>query len=172
MSEIILIQGSLSQRSHTAIVVKKTAELLEGMGVSHEVMDLRELDMDFCDARPIHDYSQDMQVAHEKLLNAKAIIFGMPVYCYSISGPLKNFIDIHSKAWEGKVAGIICNSGGPNSYLASAELIKILSFETKTLTVQPTVYSTATDFMGDAIESETVLLKINEMVESLLAMVH
>tara|TARA_Y100001936_G_C16036583_1_gene648958 strand:+ start:249 stop:440 length:192 start_codon:yes stop_codon:yes gene_type:complete len=59
---------------------------------------------------------------------ADGLIIGMPVFCFSVSGPLKNFTDITSSAMEEKVAGIFCTTGGSMSYLASADLAKILAY--------------------------------------------
>jgi multimeric flavodoxin WrbA len=35
-----------------------------------------------------------LQDAYKRIEDAEAIIFGMPVYQYSMSGVLKNFVDI------------------------------------------------------------------------------
>ena len=92
----------------------------------------------------------------------------MPVYCYSVSGVLKNFLDITCSAMENKYAGIVCNAGGVMSYLASADLMKILSYEVHALTVQPTVYAWGDDFKNGKITNEKVLHKAVHMVEKLM----
>ena len=103
--------------------------------------------------------------------SVKGYIIGMPVYCYSVSGVLKNFLDITCGAMENKVCGIVCNAGGVMSYLASAELMKILSYEVQCLSVQPTVYGWGKDFQDGKIVNEKILAKANEMVEKLMTVV-
>ena len=169
MSNIVVIQGSLNPNSRTAIVTQKTAEVLTEKGISFETIDLRELEMEFCDGRELEEYNQDMQDAYQKMEAADAYIIGMPVYQYSIAGPLKNFLDITMGAMKGeKPVGIICNSGGVRSYLASAELMKALSFEVSALCVQPTVHTWAGDFEDGAIKDPKIVEKIEKMVNAIL----
>jgi len=130
-------------------------------------MDLRDLDLQFCDGRSLNEYNQDLQNAYKKLEQAQAFIFGMPVYCYSVSGPLKHFIDITSGAMENKVAGILCNAGGNRSYMASAEVGKILAYESHVTVVQPTVYCRYEDYNDEGQMSEKVKSKIRDMVSTL-----
>jgi len=57
-------------------------------------IDLRNIKMELCDARSLEQYSDDLQKVFAKLQEQEAVIFGMPVYQYTMSGVLKNFIDI------------------------------------------------------------------------------
>mgnify|MGYP001296316130 FL=1 len=98
------------------------------------------------------------------------MIIGMPVYCYSVSGPLKNLIDITSSAMENKVAGILCTTGSSMSYLASADLAKILAYESQVLSVQPVVCSSYEDFKNGKLESQKVHDKLNAMIEALISL--
>ncbi len=170
MPKILLIQGSLSPTSKTALVVEETAAALKEKNVDCEIVDLRELKMEFCDGRPLKEYNQDVQDAYRKMEEADAYVFGMPVYCYSVSGALKNFIDIVSGAMETKpkYAGILCNMGGVSSFMACGDLIKILSFESHVLSVQPIPHSNANDFADGKLTSDKVRAKIRQMVDSLL----
>ncbi len=171
MVKIVLIQGSLSKKSKTSIVLEKAAEILEKKGVSYEMLDLRKLNMEFCDGRPLEEYNNDMQKAYHILKSADAYIIGMPVYQYSVSGPLKNFLDIVSGAMKRKIAGIVCVSGGTRSYLASQDLMKILSFEVHVVSVQPTVHASKEDFDGQQIVNPKIIEKIEGMVDSILRFV-
>lgn len=171
MPKIILIQGSLNPDSNTARLVAATARELEARQVEHEIIDLRDLDMQFCDARPMKDYNDDTKTVHKKLMDAQGFIFGMPVYCYSLSGALKNFIDIHSSAMEKKYAGILCNAGGKASYMALADLERILAFESHVTTVQPPVFTTYEDYEENELSSEKTRNKIRDMLDHLLACV-
>jgi len=167
MAKILMIQGSLSKDSRTAILVRETRQELERRHLEHETLDLRDLDLQFCDGRSLQEYNRDMQNAYKKLEQARAFIFGMPVYCFSVSGPLKNFIDITSGAMENKIAGILCNAGGNRSYMASAELSKILAYESQVTVIQPTVYSSYEDYDEEGLMSEKVKSKIADMVSTL-----
>jgi len=163
MSTIVLIQGSLNPTSRTSIVVDAFAKELRKRNIDHEIIDLRSLNMELCDGRTLKEYPQDLQDAYEKISQAKIIIFGMPVYCFSVSGPLKNFIDIVSKSMIDKIAAVLCNAGGARSYLAAGDLMKILSFESSMTTLQPIVKTNKTDFQ----DGEIITSKVHEKIQQL-----
>ncbi len=165
---ILLIQGSLNPESNTSVLIDEAAKIVKGRGFHAEVLDLRKADMDFCDGRSIEKYNKDTQGVYERIQAADAYIFGMPVYSYSISGALKNMIDITGPAMQGKVAGILCNSGGPRSYLASVDLMKVLSYEADVTTVQPIVHTDRATFRDGKIFDDHALELINEMVDGLV----
>mgnify|MGYP004001632167 FL=1 len=165
MPKILIIQGSLNPNSKTAIVAKAAGKILQGLeNVDCETLDLRSLDMQFCDGRKLQDYNSDAQKDYKMVDGVDGMIIGMPVYCYSVSGPLKNFIDIIASAMENKPAGILCTAGSSMSYLASSDLAKILAYESHVLSVQPVVCSSYEDFKDGKLESEKVVEKLIAMI--------
>lgn len=167
MSRVVLIQGSLNKESRTAILIDHAAEKLKGAGLKTNILDLRNIQMEFCDGRSLKEYHPEVQQAYQALEAADAFIVGMPVYCYSVSGPLKNFIDITSGAMDRKIAGILCNAGGQQSYMASADLSNILAYESHVTTLQPIVYSSYDDFDDQTLTGDKVKSKIQELVDHL-----
>ncbi len=168
MSSILLIQGSLNPSSKTAKVIEQAANELKNRGEDYEILDLRHLNLPFCDGRSLAKYNEDTREAYRKMENAKAYIWGMPVYCFSVSGPLKNFIDLTAGAMENKVSATICNAGGNRSYMALEDLSRILAFEARVVTVQPAVYTTYEDFEDGVLINEKIRERINEMIDALL----
>lgn len=168
MKKICVIQGSLSKDSKTRIVIDKVIESLESKEVQVELIDLRDLELQFCDGRDIEQYNDDMQKAYRTMLASDAFVIGMPVYCYSFSGVLKNFLDITCDAMAEKPFGIVCNSGGPRSYLASADLVKMLTFEVNCLPVFPTIHTSSGDFENGEIKNAKIFEKIENMTDNLL----
>ena len=69
---------------------------------------------------------------------------------------------------EEKAAGIICTAGSSMSYLASADLAKILAYESHVLSIQPVVCSSYEDFNNGRLESQKVYEKLNRMIEALV----
>ena len=167
MSQVVLIQGSLNKDSRTAILIDHAAEEMKRAGLEAVHLDLRNIQMEFCDGRPLREYHPEMQQAYQAIEKADAFVIGMPVYCYSVSGPLKNFIDITSGAMEKKIAGILCNAGGNRSYMASADLSNILAYESHVTTVQPIVFSSYEDYDDQSLTGAKVKSKIRELVDHL-----
>lgn len=166
-SKIVMVQGSLSKDSKTAVVVAETEKVLQSRKLDFETLDLRSLKMEFCDGRNLEDYNADMRKAYRLLESAKGFIFAMPVYCWSASGVVKNLIDVVSGALENKVAGILCNAGGNRSFMASAGLINVLYYESGVTTVHPVVYTSYEDFQDGKLVAEKPLAKISVMVDAL-----
>ncbi|RMG25140.1 MAG: NADPH-dependent oxidoreductase [Methanobacteriota archaeon] len=170
MPKIVLIQSSLNPRSRTAIVLEETRKKLVERGTEAEILDLRDYDIPFCDGRSLDEYPESVQRIRPILESADAFIIGFPVYMYTFSGVVKNFLDIFSSYFERKICGIVMNAGGSNCYLASRDLINSMNFEVGTVFVQPTVYSYSSHFdeTKTRLESEYVLNKIDQMIDSLL----
>ena len=169
MAKILIIQGSLSSRSKTALLVDLAMDAFKARKADVDILDLRRLDMQFCDGRELKAYNGDVQKAYRMMEAAEGYVFGMPVYCWSLSGALKNLIDLTAGAMENKMAGIMCNAGSSRAYLVSSDLVKILSFESAVLTVHPIVSSSSEDFENGQLANKKVLEKINAMSDALLA---
>lgn len=167
MPQVVLIQGSLNKESRTAILVDYASKEMKRAGLNVVLLDLRKIRMEFCDGRPLKEYHPEVQQAYQVIEKADAFVIGMPVYCYSVSGPLKNFIDITSGAMEKKIAGILCNAGGNQSYMSSADLSNILAYESHVTTIQPIVYSNYEDYDDQTLTGEKVKSKVRELVEHL-----
>jgi NAD(P)H-dependent FMN reductase len=92
----------------------------------------------------------------------------MPIYCYSVSGVLKNFIDIFSQAFRDKYFGIFCAAGSKLSYLATSDLIKMLGFESNATDIQPIVMADNSDFSNDKIINKEINERTIKLIDSLL----
>lgn len=168
MVNIVCVKGSMNKKSRTAVVIDAVIKSLKKKEVSVDVIDLREINMEFCDGRSVEKYNEDMQNVIKTLKKADAVVIGMPVYQYSVAGPLKNFLDITAEAFYYKLIGIVENSGGIRSYLAASELIKIMSFEVFAKTIMPIVHSWQEDFKDYKLINKKIFDKIEEMIEALL----
>lgn len=165
--KIIVVQGSLHPQSYTSLLIDEVRSLLLRRSLPHEYCDIRAYNLDFCDGRPIEKYNQATQDIYHLLASADAYIFGMPVYSYSISGGLKNLIDITHHALEGKVAGIVCHATGANAYHAAADLMKVLSFEARVMTVHPIVHTDRESFQKGVLFDDEVRRLVHEMIDAL-----
>ena len=164
MGKIILISTSLSENSRSALLVQAAAEQLEKAGKTAEVIDLRKVTIPFCDGRALEDYPAEVQSLYKSIEEADAIVFGFPIYCYSISGVLKNFIDVFSYAMKGKRFGVCAAAGSKLSYLAIADLHKIMHFQSNATVVHPAVVADYADFEDNNANAE-----IQERIQRMLA---
>ncbi len=168
---IALIQGSLNDNSPTATLLAEAAARLERQGIAFGTVDLNAIKLDFHDGRPLAEYSEATQGAYRELEGANGFVFAMPVYSYTLSGALKNLIDIAASAMQGKTAGIMCHSTGPESYDASVDLIRVLSAHARVTSVQPIVHTDKDSFKKGKIYDEAIFDVIDEMIATLLKFV-
>jgi len=169
MKKVILISGSLRKGSLSSILIQNTKKVLQEKGVHAEIIDLQNEQIPFCDGRPKEEYPENVQSIYKKIKESDYAVFGMPVYCYTVSGPLKNFIDIFSKAFTDKYFGICSATGSKLSYLATADLIKIMSFESKSIGIQPIVIADSNDFQNEQINNPEIKERILKMVDVLVS---
>lgn len=170
---IILIQSSLNPDSRTAVVIKYAAKYLKEKSIDYDIIDLREFDIPFCDARPLSQYGAEVLELYDLIKVSDAFIIGYPVYMYTISGVLKNFLDIIGGAMVDKYFGIIANAGGKNGYMSSSDLINLMLYDINSTAVMPQVYSYKSHFSKNG-EGEFVLSgqkpkeKTRQMIDALL----
>ncbi len=131
MKTILIIKSSLSPDSLSAKLADNAIKMLKKeKSIAIEVLDLREIKLEFCDGRDLEEYNEDMQKAHKQIEDADGYLIAMPVYSYSMSGVLKNFLDICCEGMSQKPFGLLIGSGGQRgTYAAAADVSKVLMYE-------------------------------------------
>ena len=167
--KILCIQGSLNPDSNTNVLLRKVFDRLEG--VKKSFLDLRDIKLEFCDGRDLAGYHEDIQVAAKEVEESDAFVIGMPVYCYSVSGVLKNFLDIVCGAMEEKPFAIVSASGSERSYLATAELQKILVFEVRARPFPRVVFANGKEFKDGVLVNVDVEKRLDQLSKEFLAWV-
>lgn len=164
---VVLVQGSMNDHCKTAILIEEVDRRLQTQGVVTTLVDFRAVDIDFCNGRKLEEYNDDTRAVYAVLAGADAYVFGMPVYSYTISGTLKNLIDITAPALSNKIAGIICNSHGVRSYLASIDLQHVLGHKAAVRTIQPIIHTSEDSFKGGQIFEEQIFDLMDELIDGL-----
>jgi FMN reductase len=117
MVKIVAIAGSLRPDSTSQMALKLAAQRVEALGAEVEVLDLREMKLPFCDGGDEYPDYPDVKRLQEAVSRADGLILATPEYHGSVSGVLKNALDLMSfDQLSGKVTGLISVLGGqPNS---------------------------------------------------------
>jgi chromate reductase len=156
---IVVIVGSLRKESFTL----KIANALRKLAPDTVKLDVTTL-------HGISFFNQDLEAAppadwvafREKLQKSNGILFVTPEYNRSISGVLKNAIDVGSRpygksSFNGKPTGIVSNSPGPlGGVNAAKHLQNILPGICGPILQQPEIYLNA---VGDAFDDKGELIK-------------
>jgi chromate reductase, NAD(P)H dehydrogenase (quinone) len=156
---VVVIVGSLRKESFTLKIAKALAKLAPDT-VKLNVVTLHDISF----------FNQDLEASppadwlafREKLQNSNGILFVTPEYNRSISGVLKNAIDVGSRpygksSFNGKPTGIVSNSPGPLGGVSAAKhLQNILPGISGPIMQQPEIYLNG---VGDAFDDKGELIK-------------
>jgi chromate reductase, NAD(P)H dehydrogenase (quinone) len=156
---ILVIVGSLRKESFTLKIAKAFAKMAPD-SLKLEVTTLHDLSF----------FNQDMEANppadwvafREKIQKSDGVLFVTPEYNRSISGVLKNAIDVGSRPYGkssflGKPIGIVSNSPGPLGGVSAAMHLKqILPGYAGTIMGQPEIYL---NNIGDAFDDKGELVK-------------
>lgn len=124
--KLVGISGALAGDKTSLAVndVLVAAQLLYS-GLQTELIDLREYEVEFSVGAPLSDYNDDTWDVVNKMLSADFLVFGTPIYQASISGALKNLLDLFPEnAFKYKVTGIVATGWSNKHYLVPEYQLK------------------------------------------------
>ena len=122
--KILGINGTLVG-SKPAILVQQSLHILQQQGIDVEFLDIQQLQLEFCDGRPLHAYNADVQLLAQKVAEADALIIGTTVLHGSMPAPLKNVFElVPMDAFAKKSVLFVANGGNQLHYLAIENYIK------------------------------------------------
>lgn len=117
MVKIVGIGGSLRPNSYSQIALSLAAARVEALGAEMEILDLRAMQLPFCNGEDKYLDYPDVERLRNTVKLADGLILATPEYHGSVSGVLKNALDLMDfEQLDGKVTGLISVLGGqPNS---------------------------------------------------------
>ena len=170
MKTIAIVQPSLREDSYTDILCKMLAEKLERQWINIDYIDLRQRNIELCDGRTLHEYSQESQRDYNTIKSADIVIFGFPLYHFAITGVLKNFIDICDDALQDKKVDFIVTALFPGGDFAHEHIIQSLAMKYNVQKLFPeTVYCLNSDFMGSILINKQIEIDIENLVEKIVS---
>ena len=123
MVKIVGITGSLRPDSYSAIALNLAARRVEALGASVEILDLRKMTLPFCNGGDEYPDYPDVERLRNRVKEADGLILATPEYHGSVSGVLKNTLDLMSfEHLSGKVTGLISVLGGQSNSNALNDL--------------------------------------------------
>ncbi|NCQ94748.1 MAG: NAD(P)H-dependent oxidoreductase [Microcystis aeruginosa W11-06] len=127
MVKIVGINGSLRPGSYSAMALEVAISRVGALGVETEIIDLRKLSLPFCNGGDDYSDYPDVAKMQQTVKSAAGLILATPEYHGSVSGVMKNALDLMSfEELSGKVAGLISVLGGQSNSNALNDLRIIL----------------------------------------------
>jgi NAD(P)H-dependent FMN reductase len=117
---LVGVCGSVAKSHRTKALIE---EALEGAlefrtSLRTSWIDLSEVLLEFCDGRPVEQYGESTRGVLELVREADAYVFGTPMYRGTLTGALKNLIDLIPKDYiAGKAAGLVATGASDHHYL-------------------------------------------------------
>ncbi len=126
--KVVLGSTTAPGRLHRALGGAVERSVARGAPV--DLVDLGTLDLGFADGTPPADLDDDTAATIEAIESARALILATPVYRGSLSGSLKNLLDLTPvPALQGKVVGIVAMGASDHHFLgAERHLRDVLAF--------------------------------------------
>jgi NAD(P)H-dependent FMN reductase len=127
MVKFVGIAGSLRKESYSHRALALATQRLEAMGAEVTVLDLREMTLPFCDGGDDYSAYPDVERMCQAVKEADGVVLATPEYHGSVSGVLKNALDLMGfDEFTGKVTGVISVLGGQSNSNALNDLRTIL----------------------------------------------
>lgn len=127
MVRIVGMAGSLRPGSYSQQALAVAAQRLVDRGAEVEILDLRSLNLPFCDGSDEYPDYPDVAKLRQAFLQADGIILATPEYHGSVSGVLKNALDLMGfDELSDKVTGLISVLGGQSNSNALNDLRTIM----------------------------------------------
>lgn len=168
---VVAVAGELTGWKTTVIL----HDLLEEMkrldaSVHTELIEMKEYDVEFARGLPLGDYNNDTWEVVSKISAADIVVFGSPIYQASMTGALKNLIDLFpTDALKRKVTGIITTGAIEKHFLVTEYQIKpVLSYlkglvPTRNVFVHNDSFNEINDLIDDR-----VIPRLSEMADEML----
>jgi FMN reductase len=123
MVKIVGIGGSLRPQSYTQLALQIAAQRVETLGAEVEILDLRQMQLPFCNGEKEYPDFPDVQKMRDAVSRSDGLILATPEYHGSVSGVLKNALDLMSfDELSDKVTGLISILGGQSNSNALNDL--------------------------------------------------
>ncbi len=111
---VVGICGSLRRKSNTRMALQIALNGAEEVGAKTKLIDLRDYNLIFCEGKDNEsELPEGVLKLRREVKSAGGIILGTPEYHGSVSGVLKNALDLmRFDEFEGKMIGLVGVSGG------------------------------------------------------------
>jgi FMN reductase len=127
MVKIVGIGGSLRPGSSSYQALAVAIQRVQALGASTEILDLRQMQLPFCNGGDDYPDYPDVIRLRETVQAADGLILSTPEYHGSLSGVLKNALDLMDfDQLSGKVTGLISVLGGSSNSNALNDLRVIM----------------------------------------------
>jgi NAD(P)H-dependent FMN reductase len=167
---VLIVLGSVTPPGRLRGALEQAATRGRQRGPGIGLVDLADRRLGFADGRPPAELEDDTAELLDAVASASAVVLATPVYRGSMTGALKNLLDLTPvPALEGKPVGIVAMGGSDHHFLgAERHLRDVLAFFGALVLPYP-VYLKSADFT-DGQASESAAARLDELIDGAAAL--
>ena len=167
MTRIVGILGSVTPPGRMNRAVEGAMQRAAARGLEVELIDLADVTIEYADARPLSERGDDSAAVVGKLSAADAVVLASPVYRASMTGALKNLLDlVPVEALMGKPVGIVAMGATQYHYLGVDHHLRDVLAWFGALVAPNSVYLASADFV-DGVLNETGSKALDALLDTL-----
>ena len=170
--DLLVVLGSVTQPGRLHRALGDAVERARAAGLDVVVLDLGTVTIGFADGRPLESLTDDTPRVVEAVRAASTIVLASPVYRASITGALKNLLDLLPvEALQGKPVGLVAMGATAHHFLGAASHLRDVCAWFGALVAPTDVYLTSADF-ADGVPVARVTDDLDALVRSLQLLQH
>ena len=163
----IIISTSLNPKSRTRVLAKTFFESISSTQKNVELIDLVNYNLPICDGDSAYS-NENVGNLMAKIKEANSIILCSPIYNYDMNSSAKNLLELTGQAWRNKIVGFACTAGGKGSYMAPMGFANSLMVDFRCIILPRFVYATEPEITKQSINSQELLIRIEELSKTLI----
>jgi len=163
--EYLIISASLRSASLSRVMAETLREAYAKLGVSHQLIDLREYVLPLCDGEAAYEHPH-VTTLSALIEGARVVIVATPIYNYDANATAKNLVELTGSAWENKTVGFLCAAGGASSYMSIMSLANSLMLDFRCLIIPRFVYAKGEDFGPEKEPTGELAARIHALAEA------
>lgn len=167
MTAIAAILGSVTPPGRLSSAVQDALLRAQVAGHATTFLDLGTLRLGFADGRPVAQLDDDTPRLIEVISAAEAVLLATPVYRGTLTGALKNALDLLPiEALHGKAVGVVAMGATLHHYLGAESHLRDILAWFGAFTLPTSVYLSSADFREGAL-TETASATLDQLLRQL-----
>lgn len=167
MARIVTVLGSVTAPGRLSSAVAGAMERAAERGQAASVIDLGQLRLGFADGRPPEQLDDDTGRLVAEVSDAEAVILATPIYRATLTGALKNALDLLPiEALKDKPVGIVSMGATLHHFLGAESHLRDILAWFGALTAPNAVYLSSADFENGVLK-ENAATRLDDLVAAL-----
>lgn len=167
MLKYLVVSTSGNPSSNSRKMGRVAFAHLQKTGATCDWLDLDALNLPLCDADACYEEPSARQLS-KAIKAADGILVAAPVYNYDVSAAAKNMIELTGSAWEDKIVGFLCASGGMSSYMSVMAYANSLMLDFRCVIIPRFVFATGDAFDDGAVVDPKIVQRIERVAAELV----